>query len=157
VRAETFAKPPPAYRAPERDLVADFERWWSLWSIPGTKRGKGHARRAYIRARRSGIEPEVLAGGVSRYMRWADREAKEPRFIKHPATWLNAESWADELPAGGHQKNGSQARRRPRMTIDDADVLQNAGMERPRGRGLSIDELLALGREEDEPYTARAG
>jgi hypothetical protein len=39
---------------------------------------------------------ETLLEGAKRYRDYCAREAKEPRFIKLPASWLNAQAWLDE-------------------------------------------------------------
>lgn len=75
-----------------------FMEWWALWTIPGTKRGRGHARKAFKKALKFATFDE-LCEGVKTYMAWNIANENPPRHIKHPATWLNAESWADDLAA----------------------------------------------------------
>ncbi|MHA1569828.1 MAG: hypothetical protein ACTSXZ_10180 [Alphaproteobacteria bacterium] len=77
---------------------ADFEAWWILWTIAGTKRGRGHASTAYAKARNLATHDE-LSGGVIRYMAWCAEVGQPVSKIKHPTTWLNAQSWADDLPS----------------------------------------------------------
>lgn len=72
-----------------RDLVGDpFEGWWQHYP---RKVGKDAARRAYAAARKRGASDAVLAAGLSR-QRWPD----DPKFIPHPATWLNGGRWQDD-------------------------------------------------------------
>lgn len=60
--------------------------------------GKAEARRAYEKAIRSGAKhPDILKAA----RRYASATAgKDPQYIKHPATWLNARAWEDDAPAG---------------------------------------------------------
>lgn len=89
----------------------NFEAWWACWDRAGTKRGKGHAKRAYRRAIGSGADHGQLCRAVTAYMRWTEARGDEPDKIKHPATWLNAECWLDELP-NPHRRTMDHAPRR---------------------------------------------
>lgn len=60
------------------------------------------AKAAALRAYRTVITkklatPEQLLAGVLRYA--AERTGQDPRYTKHPATWLNSGCWADEAAA----------------------------------------------------------
>lgn len=61
-----------------------------FWAAYPRKVAKGDARRAWQKALRVASPAEIIAGAL-RYAKKA-----EPPFICHPATWLNAERWADE-------------------------------------------------------------
>jgi Helix-turn-helix domain len=75
---------------------AGFESWWILWTIPGTKRGKGQAKRAYRTATKA-VSAELLAKRLSEHVvRWS-RNDTDLRFIPHPASWLNGERWEDDI------------------------------------------------------------
>jgi hypothetical protein len=69
-----------------------FERWYSLYP---RRKDRGAGEKAFAQARARGlIEFEELLSATSRYAEFTkDRESK---FIKHPATWLNADSYLDE-------------------------------------------------------------
>lgn len=56
--------------------------------------GRGAAETAYRRARRMAQASELLAG-AQRYA--AHRKGEDQHYTKHPATWLNAKGWLDEL------------------------------------------------------------
>lgn len=72
-----------------------FDEWWAVYPL---KRDKAKARRAWARVVRS-VSVEVLVAAASAY---AVDPNRDPRFTKYPASWLNAESWADgPLPARG--------------------------------------------------------
>jgi hypothetical protein len=73
-----------------RGHAAEFEEFWSRCP---RKVGKGAARKAYAKAR--GLASwHTIMSGMLRYA--AECDGREPRFIKHPATWLTAECWNDE-------------------------------------------------------------
>lgn len=74
-----------------------FEGFWAFYP---RKVGKGSARKAYRKATTRATEDEIVAG-VKRYALAA--QFMEPQFIKHGATWLNADCWLDEpdKPKGG--------------------------------------------------------
>ena len=59
------------------------------------KVGKGHAERAYRTACKK-IQPEKLLEAVKIFS--ASQSGKDPKYIPHPATWLNGERWADDDP-----------------------------------------------------------
>lgn len=81
-------------RIDEKALTADFDDWWQAYP---RKVSKGHARTAYTKARQAGITTAALKAGAIRY--GAEVAGSDPRFIKHPATWLNGEGWLDEPAA----------------------------------------------------------
>jgi hypothetical protein len=86
--------PPRAAPAePDPDGFADF---WAAW--PKSRRvDKRAARRAYTAALKRGVAATYLVEAASRYATLMTRMKTEPRFIKHPATWLNAGSYDDEF------------------------------------------------------------
>ena len=111
--------PTPRKRGEPRDLPDDDPRWLGFWSAYPRKVGKGAARKAYAKALRK-TTAETLQGGAERVAReHADRK-RRPRpedrgtdpltFVPHPATWLNRESWADELDASAAPVDGASAR-----------------------------------------------
>ena len=59
---------------------------------------KEAAAKGFAAAVKRGVEPEQLIQGARRYA--AERAGQEPRFTKHPATWLNGGCWEDEPPGG---------------------------------------------------------
>lgn len=75
---------PRVRRASDTD---DFERWWLAYP---RRVGKGAARKAWLRAEAK-AGADVLLAALHR-QRWP----ADPRFIPHPATWLNGERWADD-------------------------------------------------------------
>jgi len=63
-----------------------------FWAAYPKKVSKGFARTAWQRALRK-APAEIIIHAAQLYARTA-----EPPYIKHPATWLNAECWADQDP-----------------------------------------------------------
>ena len=72
-----------------KNFVQDFEKFWSLYP---RKTGKLAAEKAFAKAVTLTSIETIIAG--------AERYAKDPnlpaeKFVKHPATWLNAGCWDD--------------------------------------------------------------
>lgn len=67
-----------------------FDSWWQIYP---RRIGKGAARKAYARALTL-TDEDTLWWGVKAYS--AASEGEDPRYMKHPATWLNQECWDDE-------------------------------------------------------------
>lgn len=67
--------------------------------------GKDAARRTYERVIKTGkaTHAELLQGAM-RY--GAERAGEDPKWTKHPATWLNGGHWADEPAAQGAMNSG---------------------------------------------------
>lgn len=83
IRKKEAPHSPPA--GGERD--ADFEMFWLVYP---RKVSKGGAKRAWAGALRKTDSCTILAAiGCARF-------SLDPRFIPHPATWLNQERWLDE-------------------------------------------------------------
>jgi hypothetical protein len=72
-----------------------FERFWTVYP---RKVAKKAAARLFERivSKREATAAELIAG-AERYARLCRADGREPRFIKHPATWLNGGCWSDEL------------------------------------------------------------
>lgn len=71
----------------EKDIAQKFEDFWMAYP---RRKGKGQAFRAWRTACKTAAPEEILAG-LAR-TKWP----AEPKFIKHPATWLNGQCWLDE-------------------------------------------------------------
>lgn len=67
-----------------------FERFWQAYP---RRTAKGHARKAW-RAALKKVDAESLILKTSQFAK--QQAGKEPQFIPHPASWLNAERWEDE-------------------------------------------------------------
>ena len=105
------------------DVDAEFESWWLLWTIPGTKRSRGQALKAYRTARKT-TERHILAAALEQHVRRWVREGTDLRYIPHPATWLNGERWRDDILGAAPQ------RRRRGNTAED--LLNYTGEDIPQ-------------------------
>lgn len=79
---------------PKADDEAAFDAFWSVYP---RKVGKPEARKAWKAATRK-ADPASIIAAASAYSEQTLAEKTEPRFIKHPGPWLNAERWADFQP-----------------------------------------------------------
>ncbi len=77
---------------PTRDKLFD-----AFWSAYPKKVSRGRAREAWARLVKRGADPYEMIEGARRYAR--QRDGEDQQFTKYPASWLNAECWADEVPA----------------------------------------------------------
>ena len=69
----------------------DFELFWDHYP---RKVAKGKARSAFKKAVEK-VDAALILLMVGEYAESVKN--KEPKFIPHPATWLNGERWADQL------------------------------------------------------------
>lgn len=69
--------------------LSGFDEFWATYPRP---KEKIRARTAYDKALKHGTHAEIM-NGVRRYT--AEHKGKDPQYIKHPATWLNAGCWMD--------------------------------------------------------------
>ena len=86
-----------------KSVAESFEPWWSHYP---RKLARGAAERAYIRALTK-TSPETLLAAVQRFA--SQCAGKDPQYVPHAATWLNAERWSDEAPkpnGNGHAQPG---------------------------------------------------
>jgi hypothetical protein len=81
---------------PTRHQIEEaFGRFWAAYPRRAAKLA---AAKAFAAAVKRGADPEALIAGAARYA--AERAGQDPRYTKHPATWLNGDCWADEPPGG---------------------------------------------------------
>lgn len=80
-------------KAEEPDYTESFNEFYSLYP---KKVAKQHALKAYIKRMKEGIEPETIISGLRKYLDFISNGGIKTQYIKHPATWLNSEGWADE-------------------------------------------------------------
>jgi hypothetical protein len=72
-----------------------FEEFWRGYP---RRVAKEAAHKAYAAAIKRGIKPETMNEGAKRYA--GERAGQDPKYTKHPATWINGGCWEDEPPAG---------------------------------------------------------
>lgn len=68
-----------------------FETFWKAYP---RRVAKAEARKAYDKAMKT-VSHQTIMDGVQRYAVYT--QSTDHRFIKHPASWLRAECWEDEL------------------------------------------------------------
>lgn len=59
--------------------------------------GKEAARRAFVKAVKAGTPAADIVEGARRYTAATAAAGTETRYIAHPATWLNAGRWSDDM------------------------------------------------------------
>jgi hypothetical protein len=69
-----------------------FDDFWRLYP---KKVARTDAMQAFVRALKLATIDEILQGAM-RYA--AERREEDPRYTKHPATWLNKGCWSDATP-----------------------------------------------------------
>jgi hypothetical protein len=107
----------------------EFEDFWARWPS-GRRVKKPDALRAHRRALLA-ASPNVILEGLERWTtHWAEAET-EPRFIPHPASWLNARQWNDPTP--GIPK--AQGRASRNLAAIDSVVGAISGSQSPRALG----------------------
>jgi len=71
------------------EIITPFDDFWKAYP---RKVAKTFARKSYDKAIKSGANHQSIMEGLERSIAaWSD-----PKFIPHPATWLNHERWNDE-------------------------------------------------------------
>jgi len=81
------------------DNTAQLQAFSRFWDEYPRKVGKAEARRVWMSIAKNNtsawmLEKVVYALRHQRRTLWKD---VEPRFIPHPATWLNQRRWEDEI------------------------------------------------------------
>lgn len=91
-------------RRPPDELDAEFREFYSAYP---RKKDPEKARQAYIKARKKAPHSAIMQG-LSRYA--AECNGRDPQYIKHPSSWLNAGAWQNEPDAAneGLEINGRQ-------------------------------------------------
>lgn len=89
----------------KKDLLsADFDEFWSV--VP-KRAAKEKARAAYAKARRKADAATILTG-IRAYAE--SRRGEDPQYTAHPASWLNAGRWTDEITKKSGGENGKPDR-----------------------------------------------
>jgi hypothetical protein len=69
-------------------------RFAEFWDAYPKRVAKQAAEKAWAKALQSGVDAIRLVEGARRYA--AQRDGQDPRYTKHPATWLSSGCWDDE-------------------------------------------------------------
>lgn len=102
--SDVFGNPDPSHPDPSRKEMTtsslrtpEHDGFDAFWEAYPKKADKGAARRAWAKAVKV-AEVSVIIAGARAYAQHPDTHRDGGRYIKNPATWLNAESWGNELP-----------------------------------------------------------
>jgi hypothetical protein len=90
VASDIVLKPKRKRSSESKDHDSEFETFWNVYPV---KVAKGLARTAWKKAIKK-TTGEKIINAAERYKQQKKRSGDD--FIKHPSTWLNAESWEDE-------------------------------------------------------------
>lgn len=115
-----------------RMLADEFEEAWKLYP---RKEGKTNARKAYINARREGVERDTIINGLRAYVAHITREHIEQSYIKHGSTWFHQRCWEDDY---GQCKTDDWLQ--PRGVRQDAD-LKRILYERQQARREAVTHV----------------
>lgn len=95
---EESADLPTPSSAPKRswsnEQIDADPHWVAFWEAYPRKTDKGHARKAWIKALRNSVPPEVLTTSAERFRDDPNRN-RDIRYVPHPTTWLNGERFND--------------------------------------------------------------
>ena len=121
-----------AEREPDALFVLDaeqrpadrIERFDVFWKRYPRRVGKTAAAKAWERSTRT-VDPDTILAGVERYRDECEQLRTEPRFIAHPATWLNQGRWDDDpLPSVPPPRSAGMITDRdgPSRELTDAEI-----------------------------------
>lgn len=100
---------------PKPDAPPDgFDAWYAEFP---RHVGKGAARTAYAKALRK-VSAGLLLLNTRKFREHCERNGVDAQFIPHPATWLNAERWGDEL------RDLSRHRSRAPVRSKSAEIIE---------------------------------
>lgn len=80
-------------RSPQSAYADEFAEWYADYP---RKRSRKQAEKAFAKARKEGATVQELTEGLARAKRSWQLEGRDSTKIPYPASWLNAEGWADE-------------------------------------------------------------
>lgn len=72
---------------PQTDYSEDFQKFWEAYP-KGRRVEKKRAYRCWKTRLREGYKPDDMITAAKNYAAWCERNKTEPRFIKHPSTFL---------------------------------------------------------------------
>lgn len=110
----------------EPNIVQDFEMFWNAYPRKVAKRS---AQKAFAKLMVTKDAPSIkqLLDGVERYK----ATTLDPKYIAHPATWLNQGRWEDNLPTPQTVKHQDTDYERDNV-IRAVLTMRNAGYDLER-------------------------
>jgi hypothetical protein len=94
-----------------------FAEFWLAYPRRVARRDASEAFTAAVIKR--GTDPDVILEGLRR-----QRFSSDPRWIKHPAAWLNGNRWLDEPEPTRHERLMEAVGLNPTWSMDDDDPPQ---------------------------------
>jgi hypothetical protein len=121
-------------RSAADDGAAAFDRFWAAYP---RKKAKEAARKAFAKAVETGTAVETLIAGAQRYA--VERNGENPKYTKHPATWLNGGCWEDETPGAPviDQDGNVVGFEQPQQQEEDEEDLPTRVVREMREAGVS--------------------
>lgn len=86
----------PSTPAASEPAQTGFDEFWTYWP---RKVSKADAEKAWNKAIKSRADPAAIVKAAASYAERCQLIKQDPKFIPHPATWLNRGSWGDDLDA----------------------------------------------------------
>ena len=77
----------------QSQIEKEFENLWELYP---RKVSKKEALKCYIRARKNGVDYDIVKRGIENYNQFIRQNGVKKEYIKHGSTWFNQECWNDE-------------------------------------------------------------
>lgn len=82
-------------RSTSNDAPERFDEFWDTYA---KKVDRKKAEQKYkLALKKRGVTADLLISSAQSYIDFQKSEGKHPQFTKDPATWLNNESWTNEL------------------------------------------------------------
>lgn len=134
IKTDPLGHDPKPAKPQSQDLDALFSEWWQF--VP-RKVSKGAAVKAYRAALKKATHAELVVG-IRRYAAEQSELGTAPKFIAHPATWLNEERWLDEPAEGAPRHEQRNNHRRAGHTADDALLAGFGAAADDRERAFSF-------------------
>lgn len=121
-----------------------------FWDAYPRKVAKAAAEKAYARALANGADPALILAGAEFYA--LERKLQDPKFTKHPATWLNGHCWDDEPdpeyrpPIIGAPSEAATAQPRPWAEVRSEQLGHTSEFRPPPGD--DIGNWFSIDRDE---------
>lgn len=84
----------PSSLTPDTDGRGDFNLFWNLYP---KKKSKGQAEKAWFKLNPTKDLIQIILEKVEEAKGSKEWQGDNGRYIPHPATWLNAKGWEDEI------------------------------------------------------------
>ena len=96
--SESSDKPQTTTRKRRRNTTPTPPGFDDFWATYPRRTAKQNAIKAYTKALKAGVPPQRIVDAAKRYAAAAAAAGSDPRYIPHPATWLNGGRYDDPEP-----------------------------------------------------------